>query len=734
MERAEYAAMVHDLARLGWLQFGWLCDALLAGAVPRWTGDADRGREGVAEGPVELGEVALAGPVVVVVRHLRRDVAPQAVVERLADAATKRVAREPAPSVLVITNAPLTGTGRRALREELTGDPVGARADVLDGERLDALIAERPGLLRALPSLLGVRDPADPLARVFVPTRAYAAAVAALESHAFAVLTGPPEMGKTAIARMVALAQASDGWSAHECLEPAALHAAYDAGAAQVFVADDAFGSTEYRPDGAERWARALPGILPRLDARHWLVWTSRPAPLRAGLARLRREPGMERGPLPGEVAVDAGALDPDERALILLRHAQAAGLPASARELVRRHGLALVEHPHFTPERIRRLVASLPGSGLVSSLGGEEAIRAAVQAALETPTEAMRTAFAALGDEHRALLHAMLDRPPGPVPERALAAGLRALLPGAHGDPHRLLAALGEQVVRPHHGRIEWVHPGWRDVAIEDLAGRPGERRAFLRACGLDGLALALSARGGAAGRRALPLLREDADWDALGDRLGPLLRELDDDGMERLLGLLEEAAGRVEDPELEALARRALVLAARAWSGGLVPVAGLAAWWGLARRFPPPPEPPDPGRTWAQLEPAALPRDGAPEALDELEAWLGLAEILLEHRPAQLAVLGFPGRHLGLLEAAARELPGPPAQSARIRAAARRLLGDPRPPVEPDVEEEEEEVAPGPPGTPAPLFAEVARVERILADLGYAQRRAWWTAWRTE
>ena len=30
----------------------------------------------------------------------------------------------------------------------------------------------------------------------------------------------------------------------------------------QVFVADDAFGSTEYRPDAAERWARELGRML----------------------------------------------------------------------------------------------------------------------------------------------------------------------------------------------------------------------------------------------------------------------------------------------------------------------------------------------------------------------------------------------------------------------------------------------------------------------------------------
>ena len=45
------------------------------------------------------------------------------------------------------------------------------------------------------------------LAEVFVPTRPHRRALAVLAAHRFVVLTGPPEMGKTAIARMIALAQ-----------------------------------------------------------------------------------------------------------------------------------------------------------------------------------------------------------------------------------------------------------------------------------------------------------------------------------------------------------------------------------------------------------------------------------------------------------------------------------------------------------------------------------------------
>ena len=123
-------------------------------------------------------------------------------------------------------------------------------------------------------------------------------------------------------------------------------------------MADDAFGSTEYRADAAERWARELGRMLRSLDDRHWLIWTSRPAPLKAGLRRVQREHGSERFPAPGEVLVDATELDLAEKTLILFRHAKDHGAGETARGLVRSAGVSIVEHPHFTPERIRRLVA----------------------------------------------------------------------------------------------------------------------------------------------------------------------------------------------------------------------------------------------------------------------------------------------------------------------------------------------------------------------------------------
>ncbi|MHB1833639.1 MAG: nSTAND3 domain-containing NTPase [Solirubrobacteraceae bacterium] len=427
--------MTYALEQLGWLQFQQVCTRLLELDVgmdrSAWVGDADGVRFARCETGLAppLVPCAIPGPTLIQCAWSRSTLDP-------AVAPVQRLVREqPAQleglrSFLLISDAAL---------EEPLHDPADAgsmRVWVMGAQELSARIDALPRLRLEQPSLLGLREleplldrqatrrsslhleSAIELAQAFAPTRAHARAVSALDSHNFAVLAGPPEMGKTATARLIALALMTDGFEAHECTSPEDLWRAFDADVSQVFVADDAFGSTEYRPENAERWARAMERLLRTLDERHWLIWTSRPAPLHAALDRLHRERGAERFPSPGRVLVDAGELDATEKALILLRHAKAARLPRALRARLRRHGPSIVADPHFTPERIRRLVLAL-------SRGEKDILRAA-ELQLTTPTEAMARSLAALAEEHRDLLVAMLDTRPGPVSDRELAASLR--------------------------------------------------------------------------------------------------------------------------------------------------------------------------------------------------------------------------------------------------------------------------------------------------------------------
>jgi hypothetical protein len=68
----------------------------------------------------------------------------------------------------------------------------------------------------------------------------------------------------------------------------------------------------------------------------------------------------------------------------------------------------------------------------------------------LNDPTEAMTASFGALDVEHQDLLIAMLDSPPGPVPERELVDALRRHHDGAlPKPPAELLDRLRDHFLR---------------------------------------------------------------------------------------------------------------------------------------------------------------------------------------------------------------------------------------------------------------------------------------------
>ena len=496
---------------------------------------------------------------------------------------------------------------------------------------------------------------------MFWPTRAYERALTALGRHHFVVLTGPPEMGKTAIARMVALAHLTDGWEAHECTRPDQVWRVFDPERRQVFVADDAFGSTEYRADAAELWARELGRILAALDDRHWLIWTSRPAPLKAGLRRVQREQGSEHFPAPGEVLVDAGELDLAEKTLILFRHAKRRDAGPEACRVLRSAAVSIVEHPHFTPERIRRFVTERLDE-LPSTWGGhrEGQVLRLVEYELAQPTDAMRNSFRALEDEHRELLISLLDAPAGLIDERDLAATVRRHHAGGLSKPPgELIDRLTDHFLRITPLGIGWVHPSWRDLVIGELREDRAARQRFLSACGIYGAMLAISREGGPGGERSLPLLLADSDWDTLGDRIAELLSELEDQDVARLLLALGEALhGDLEPakrPELESITRHVLGATRRAWhkQARPLPVFMVEAWYVTAAALPERVDPPSIGRTWTELHPclSVLVEGLTAEDLQTLDEWLVLAQILLAHDPAALMQTAFHGDDQQLL-----------------------------------------------------------------------------------
>jgi hypothetical protein len=666
----------YEFRELGSFEFTRLCVELLAAeaefASIEWR-EHRFGQAVMSDDPVVLGKHRRArAPTLVVIAWMGdADLRSRRRLKAAVDAARGAWPATRAESVVVLTNA--------SAREIKTHDAV--ETILIGPAELTKLVLGSPRVRLHAPSVLGVcrleelvgadvrkRSSGDfpaaaELARVFVPTGAYSDTLEALERFHFAFLTGPPEMGKTATARMVGLAKLTAGWELHECIRPADLWQRYTSDRRQVFVADDAFGSTEYRPEAAERWALDLDRILRAMDESHWLVWTSRPAPLKAALRRIHREHGVERFPAPAQVQVDATSFEIAEKALILYRHARAARLPPAAVNLVQAHGWQIVSHDHFTPERIRRLVASrLQLDGKDPS--GPTEIDTMVDAEIREPTPAMAASFRALAPAHRAVLVAMLDTPPGPVQERDLVASVRRHLHEVQARaPTELLDRLTDHFLRViDPARFAWVHPSWRDLVIEELATDADARRAFLRDCSLEGILLALSTGGGVTGERSLPLAIDDADWDLIGERATDLLPELDDPAIVRVLTVLSEAhsesVGR-QTAELEALAGSVLEQLARHWRSAhrVVPIGVLAVWFELASRLPQRLPEPELAPTWVEHLPTGRIDISDQSDLARVDDWLALAAVIGEHAPQLQAVFGFPAQHDEVLETLVRD-----------------------------------------------------------------------------
>ena len=116
-----------------------------------------------------------------------------------------------------------------------------------------------------------------------------------------------------------------------------------------------------------------------------------------------------EKFPDPGEMIVDAASLTPNERALILYRHAKSAKLESEAKSIVKRFAREIISNENFTPERAKRFVQeTLPT--LTQTQASQKQIQAAIKREIEHPTVSMEKSFDALSPEHQQVLVAMLD------------------------------------------------------------------------------------------------------------------------------------------------------------------------------------------------------------------------------------------------------------------------------------------------------------------------------------
>lgn len=563
----------YRLDDLGWWQFEQLCQALMKAhlgiAIEAWGGNADIGRDCYCERPVELVKgIQSQAPLVFQAKFVaeansagaRSEQALIRAIRAECDRMRQRTEKRQVDTIreyILLTNAPVSPTLELSIKEMISIAAPNSQISIQRGSDICGLIDLNPRLRTSYPQLLGVADLqelsaeavrravnktiversaislelAHELSRVFVSTSIYESALSVLRKHNFVVLTGPPEMGKTTIARVLALAAYTIGFEYYECRSPQDFLQIIernkddkDGQSRQIFVVDDAFGSTEYDPSLASAWARDLEHILHCLDNKHRLIWTSRSAPLARALERLNIDSGNDQFPKPIEVFVSANALSDEEKALILYRHAKHAGLDTVSKKLIKDNAVRIVRDEHFTPERIRRFITSaLPE--LVkgaSGLFGKLSLQSRLEKEIRDPTKRMRTSFNVLNTEQRQFLIAMLDCESGPVPELILDSARSRLFASTKNTSTKLIAREldGHFILSSESDRetiYSWVHPSWRDLMIEYLSTHTLDRHNFLAHCTVPGIMLSLSTAGGRLGERQTPLLQEGEDTNKL-------------------------------------------------------------------------------------------------------------------------------------------------------------------------------------------------------------------------
>ncbi len=440
-------------------------------------------------------------------------------------------------SYVLITNAPLGASTRAEIRASIAETFHAATVLLLGSQDVCSMLDSQPALRKAFPELLSLRDldtllaeavsrdilersraaieEARDLVPVFVPTAAYTRAWQVLEKHSFVVLDGAPEMGKTTIARAIGLTHLFSGWQVFDCHDPNEFFGLYSERDRQIFIADDAFGRTEYDPSLGRGWERSLPKVLQRVDAGHRLVLTTRKHVLQRGLRDMDLTGKAERFPNPAEVTVTATDLTIEERARILYRHAKAAHMDKKRLRVIREQAPRIVHDSDFTPERIRRAMADFTSTDVVLT---SAVIKACLWDAIRNPTDRVRLTFQKLGGERQWLLVAFLESDRwGRV--NHLEARFRALYPGELDLSFAVLlddvvgtflkqtsslGPAGETIV------LSWIHPSYRDLVISELARSEQLRWRFFSCMTEVGAVMSLAAD---AGRNQHVLIQSEND-----------------------------------------------------------------------------------------------------------------------------------------------------------------------------------------------------------------------------
>lgn len=174
---------------------------------------------------------------------------------------------------------------------------------------------------------------------------------------------------------------------------------------------------------------------------------------------------------------------------------------------------------PEFTPERIRRFVHErLPKftDAFNKDLLKVGDVRREVDEAIRNPTDRMRKTFQKLSTGHKWVLISLFET--GRRAKFEAVEQIYRMRISEEKEPFStILDDLREAFVTARGPYVDWIHPSYRDLVIEELAADNMLRQRVLTSITLSGLKVAVSDTSGPYGEQKYPLIASASDWKLL-------------------------------------------------------------------------------------------------------------------------------------------------------------------------------------------------------------------------
>jgi hypothetical protein len=381
----------YRLNNLGWYNFERLSQTLLkaviGAGVRSFGGSKDKGRDATFKGAVNFPskDAKWSGYWVFQVKFIDyEEIASNEAQSRLRSELCgemkkilRRKVRKP-DNYILITNLSVSSENRDKLDEISLDCGFIENYATIDGEDICQLLDIFPDIRRSFPQLLGLADLEQlihsdvynrslayfqewsPRLSKFVETDAYFRTNTILKKYHFVVIDGPPEVGKSMIGAACAFSYSIEGYAIFDISKPDDLYRIHRSDKKQLYIADDAVGSISYDPGLTDSWAREFGKIFTLLNKDHKLIWTTRKYILQEATHESKIGDNISNFPGIHEITVEISSFTFLQRAEILYNHAKFGFLDESSKKIIKDNAEKIINHPNYTPERIRQLISNV--------------------------------------------------------------------------------------------------------------------------------------------------------------------------------------------------------------------------------------------------------------------------------------------------------------------------------------------------------------------------------------